>query len=112
MPRQRSKKLSSSRKAENESVPELQRHEDEQESDIESLGILDKDSDEEELDRLVLGDGAGFMAQLGRDMDVDEDEDAGSGEGMSEEDERGDGGLEGVDDADVKRSLQLLCWVN
>ena len=101
MPRQRSKKLSSSHKTENKPIPELQRHEDEQESDNESLGILDKDEDEEELDRLVLGDGAGFMAQLGREMDVGEDGDADSGEGISEEDESGEDGLEGVDDADV-----------
>ena len=102
MPRQRSKKLSSSRKTGREILPELQRHEDEQESDNESLGMLDKDSDEEELDRLVLGDGAGFMAQLERDMNVDEKKDEEDGERVSDDEEEGEGGLEGVDDADVK----------
>ena len=108
MLRQRSKKLSSSRKTEEQSGPELQRHEDEEESDNESLGMLDKDSDEEELDRLVLGDGAGFMAQLGGDMEVDEGEDEEDIEGMSEGGEDGEGGLEGVDDADVTNPLLSL----
>ena len=102
MPRQRSKMLSSSRKTGQKSVPELQRYGDEEESDNGSLGMLDKDEDEEELDRLVLGDGAGFMAQLERDMNVNEDKDEEDGENVSDDDEEGEGGLEGVDDADVK----------
>lgn len=103
MPRQRSKKLSANHKSERQSIPELQRREDEGESDKESLGMLEKDSDEEELDRLVLGDDAGFMAQLGGGMEFDEDEDEEAGEEIEEEIEEGEGGLEGVDDADVKR---------
>lgn len=107
MPRQRSKKLPNSRKAGDQSIPELQRREDEEESDNESLGMLDKDSDEEELDRLVLGDDAGFMAQLGGDMDIDEDESE-KGEDVAEENVEGEDGLEAVDDADVK-SPQSFC---
>lgn len=67
------------------------------ESDNESLISVEKDEEEEELDRLVFGDGAGFKAMLGQDMDVDsedKDEEAGS-ENESE------AGLEHVDDADV-----------
>lgn len=61
--------------------------------------MMDKDSDEEELDRLVLGDGAGFTAQLGQDMDF-ESEDNEEGE-KGQDEEREDIGIEGVDDADV-----------
>jgi U3 small nucleolar RNA-associated protein 18 len=103
MSRQRSKKLSNSRKAEEQSIPELQRHESEEQSHNESLEMLEKDSDEEELDRLVLGDDAGFMAQLGGDMDIDEEESE-EGEGAAGESDAGEG-LEGIDDADVKPPL-------
>ena len=102
MPRQRSKKFSGILKNEDRSAPELQRQEDEEESDNESLGMLEKDPDEEELDRLVLGDDAGFMAQLGGDMDIDE-RNSEDGKDITEESDEGEHGLEGVDDADVKR---------
>jgi hypothetical protein len=69
--------------------------------------MLDKDSDEEELDRLVLGDGAGFRAQLERDMNVEEDKYEEDGESVSDAIEEGEGGLEGVDDADVKIPSKL-----
>jgi hypothetical protein len=107
MPRQRSRKLSNSHKAEQESAPELRRDEEEEKSDNESLGMLGKDSDEEQLDRLVLGDDSGFMAQLGPEMEVDEDGEADCGEGTSEADdeEKESGGLEGVDDADASTHL-------
>lgn len=82
------------------SVPGLQQHEEEEESENESLGMLEKDSDEEELDKLVLGDDAGFMAQLGGDMDVDE-EDSEDFNGVAEESGKEEDGLEGSDDADV-----------
>lgn len=107
MPRQRSKKLSSSRKDEEQSIPELQRPEVEDESDNESLGMLEKDSDEEELDRLVLGDDAGFMAQLGGDMEIDEDESEDS-TGVVEETGDEEDGLEGVNDEDVRITTLLL----
>lgn len=72
---------------------------EESDSDHESVNMMDKDSDEEELDRLVLGDGAGFTAQLGEDMDFDMKEDS-EGEKNEDEDQE-DAGIEGVDDADV-----------
>ncbi|PQE27419.1 hypothetical protein CJF31_00009041 [Rutstroemia sp. NJR-2017a BVV2] len=66
----------------------------------ESEDMMEKDEDEEELDRLVLGDDAGFTSQLGQDMDVymDSGEDE---EGDRDEEENENIGLEGVDDADV-----------
>jgi hypothetical protein len=106
MPRQRSKKLSSGRQADSQPASQVQQHEDEEESENESLGMLEKDSDEEELDRLVLGDDAGFMAQLGGDMELDGNECEKGG--AAEESDEEDGGLEGVDDADVNH-LPLFC---
>lgn len=68
--------------------------------------ISDAASDEEDLERLVLGDGANFKAQLsaGHGMDVDEDnsESEGDSEGEAEED------LEGVNDADVCNNQSYL----
>jgi U3 small nucleolar RNA-associated protein 18 len=40
--------------------------------------VADKDDDEMELERLVLGDGDGFVAELGREDDSDEGEMSGS----------------------------------
>ncbi|KUJ18635.1 WD40 repeat-like protein [Mollisia scopiformis] len=105
MPRQRSKKLSDSRKAKTGIAADItkentQTHGD-SESDNESLEIFDKDAEEEELDRLVLGDGFGFKTQYGADTEmqygeaVDEDED------VVERDSEGEAGLEDVDDADL-----------
>jgi U3 small nucleolar RNA-associated protein 18 len=65
----------------------------------ESEDMMEKDEDEEELDRLVLGDDAGFTSQLGQDMDIDMD--SGGDEEGDQEEENEDIGLEGVDDADV-----------
>lgn len=107
MPRQRSKKLSGSHTtgqkpvSKQQPAPETERQRDQSESDNDSLDILEKDSDEEELDRLVLGDQADFSAQLGHSMDLDQAE--GSEEsGVGEDDD--EGGLENVDDADVRDS--------
>jgi U3 small nucleolar RNA-associated protein 18 len=108
MPQPRSKKGSSSRKTEEDTAPELEEREFGQESDDESLDLREKDSDEEELDRLVLGDGAGFMAQLGVDMDVDEEDDIENGDAHSREEEEGEAALEGVDDADVRMVSNVL----
>ena len=66
-------------------------------SDNEEVEDLQKDSDEEELDRLVLGDDAGFLEQLGADTRMSDGGDESSAEAGLEE----EGGLEGVDDADV-----------
>ncbi|KAK6581882.1 hypothetical protein PZA11_005579 [Diplocarpon coronariae] len=103
MPRQRSRKLTADRKTENVSAPEIERSQGEgnsengNESDVESLESVPKDDDEEELDRLVFGDGAGFQQMLGQSMEAepensDEQDSAQDGE---------DGGLEHVDDADL-----------
>ncbi|TVY41873.1 putative U3 small nucleolar RNA-associated protein [Lachnellula subtilissima] len=100
MPRQRSKKLSASRKTVPESAPAIH-HEDEQSgSDNEDLEILEKDAQEEELDKLVLGDGSAFMAQIGGGMDMDSEDGSDVAEGLEDEND-GEGGLEGVDDADL-----------
>ncbi|TVY12865.1 putative U3 small nucleolar RNA-associated protein [Lachnellula arida] len=100
MPRQRSKKLSASRKTVQDPRPPIP-HEDEQSgSDNEDLEILERDAEEEELDKLVLGDGSAFMAQLGGGRDVDSENGSDVAEGLENEDD-GEGGLEGVDDADL-----------
>ena len=107
MPRQRSKKLSASCKTVQEPGPQVD-HEDEQSgSDNEDLEVFEKDEEEEELDKLVLGDGSTFMAQLGRDMDVDDEEGSDEAGGL-EEDHEGEGGLEGVDDADVRTTPPIV----
>jgi hypothetical protein len=112
MPRQRSKKLSASRKtvqqpvSEQPHVSELERERDQSESENDSLDILEKDSDEEELDRLVLGDQGEFSAQLGNDMDLNQAEGF-EESGAGEEDGDEEGGLENVDDADVRDSTTL-----
>lgn len=111
MPRQRSKKLPASRKtvqqpvSEQPPVSEFQQERDQSDSDNDSLDILEKDSDEEELDRLVLGDQGEFSAQLGHAMDLDQAE--GSDESGAGEDGDEEGGLENVDDADVRDSATL-----
>lgn len=78
---------------------------DERESDDESHDGLKRDEQEDELERLVLGDGGGWQAAMGTGMDLDKVD-----EGASEEEETGDTepGFEGLDDADVSIHLQLL----
>ncbi len=101
MPGQHSKKASKDRKIEKKLAPELVSEDKSTNGDNESLEDLVKDAEEEELEGLVFGNGAGFMAQLGQQMDVDEDEDSveeDAGEGS--EAEEGEG-LEHVDDAAV-----------
>jgi U3 small nucleolar RNA-associated protein 18 len=101
MPRQRSKKLSASRQAEGKSSPELEVQSD-SDSDNESLRVLGKDDEEEELARLVLGNGVGFKAQLSQQMDLDVDGGSEEGGDMAGEDSEGEAGLEHVDDAEVR----------
>lgn len=69
---------------------------DDQASDVEINvdGVPEKDETEEELERLVFGDGAGFRAALAR-TSVDEDAEA------QDQDDDGMTGLEGLDDAQV-----------
>ena len=106
MPRQRSKKLIASRVVEAKPAVEDDPASDEvnsenetDESDNESLISVEKDEEEEELDRLVFGDGAGFKAMLGQGMEVDsEDKEGDSGV----EEDGSEAGFEPVDDADVR----------
>jgi U3 small nucleolar RNA-associated protein 18 len=98
MPRQRSKKISSSRVAEEKTARKEVWDSEPEYSDNASLDISEKDEDEEELERLVLGDGATFKVQLGMDMDLDKEDLEGNGR---EEDLEAEVGLENVDDADV-----------
>jgi U3 small nucleolar RNA-associated protein 18 len=107
MPQQRSKKLSESRQAGDQLESEARHYEDQNESDEESLSMLEKDSDEEELDRLVLGDGAGFKAQLGMGMEWEKGNGSGDDDGAPEDTSEADVGLEGVDDRDVNTSPSL-----
>jgi len=113
MPRQRSKKLSASRKTVQEPVPAIHNEDEQFGSDNEDLEILEKDAQEEELDKLVLGDGSAFMAQLGGGMDVDSEEGSDVAEELEDEND-GEGGLEGVDDADVRTTPPFvhLSWTN
>ena len=75
-------------------------------SEEENGKVMEKDEEEEELDKLVLGDGGGWMASLGMTMDVDgEGDEERSREGEKEGDGEEDEGLEGLDDADVSTSF-------
>jgi len=101
MPRQRSKKLVSNRKEETIPRRDLERGTEQDDSENESLEISDKDEDEDELEKLVLGDGTGFKEQLGMGMELDHESDS-EGNIITEEDPEAEGGLENIDDADVR----------
>lgn len=107
MPRQRSKKLSESHKTAEDAAPEVRHEEPRAGSDNEGSEDLEKDEEEEELDRLVLGDGSAFMAQLGLQMDVDYEERSDGESGLDEEG-GSEAGLEGVDDTDVNATPPIL----
>lgn len=79
--------------------------EDHDGSDNEEVEDLQKDSDEEELDRLVLGDDAGFLEQLGADTRMS---DGGYESSREEAELEEEGGLEGVDDADVCTNYHIF----
>lgn len=64
----------------------------------------EKDATEQELERLVFGDSAGFREGL-RDFAVEEEE--GSEEDVEES--AAETGLEGLDDADVGRRVRVQC---
>lgn len=98
MPPSRSKKSANGSAKPKKDARTILQESEESASDNESVDIMDKDSDEEELDRLVLGDGAGFTAQLGQDMDFESGDDE---EEKGQDEEQEDIGIEGVDDADV-----------
>jgi len=103
MARQRSKKSSDDQKAvEKKAQSEFSEQNGEQ-SDNESVEMMDAGEDEDELARLVLGDDTGFMAQLGQetmgdlDLEVDNEGNESQLDAEGEEDEN----LEDVDDAEV-----------
>ena len=104
MSQQKTKAISRSRETVRAPVHTFDSEDEESGSDNEGSEIMAKDEAEEELDRLVLGDSAGFLDNLRGQMDLDEE---------SSDDERGgadlegDAGLEGVDDADVGTLPQL-----
>lgn len=105
MARQRSKKSSSDQKSvEKQAQSEIPEQNGEQ-SDNESVEMMDAGDDEDELARLVLGDDTGFMAQLGQETmgDLDFEEDKDNEDELSQLDEEGEAGenLEEVDDAEV-----------
>lgn len=110
MPRQRSKRLSETRKSLQKPNPPAQDEREQDDGDNESVDVMEKDEDEHELERLVLGDEAGFMAQLDHEGTEDENEDL---EEAGLEAEVGLDGveqnLEVVDDAEV--SL-LICTIS
>ncbi|ESZ94629.1 hypothetical protein SBOR_4976 [Sclerotinia borealis F-4128] len=99
MPPTRSKESANGSATSKKDAREILQESEESDSDNESIDMMDKDSDEEDLDRLVLGDGAGFTAQLGQDMDFELEENS-EGE-MGEDEEQEDVGIEGVNDADL-----------
>jgi U3 small nucleolar RNA-associated protein 18 len=107
MPRQRSKKLLEARKAVQQPTPPTQDEREQDESGRETANMMEKDEDELELDRLVLGDGAGFLAELNRKEEEDHGE---ASEAELEAElglEDGEENLENVDDADVRKVLFL-----
>jgi U3 small nucleolar RNA-associated protein 18 len=101
MRRQRSKRLSEGRKVAQQPTPLTQDEREQYESDHQGNDVTQKDEDELELDRLVLGDGAGFLAEL--DREEEEIHDKASEAELEAEIGLKDGeeNLENVDDADV-----------
>lgn len=103
MARQRSKKSSGDKKsAEKQPQSEIPEQNGEQ-SDNESVEMMDAGDYEDELARLVLGDDTGFMAQLGQETMGDLDLEADNEDDESQLDAEGEEGenLEDVDDAEV-----------
>lgn len=104
MARQRSKKSSGDQKSvQKQAQSEFSEHNEEQ-SDNESVEMMDAGEDEDELARLVLGDDTGFMAQLGQETMGDLDLEADNEDNESQLDAEGEEGenLEDVDDAEVR----------
>lgn len=103
MARQRSKKSSGDQKSvEKQAQSEFPEQNGEQ-SDNESVEMMDVGEDEDELARLVLGDDTGFMARLGQETmggsDLEADNEGNESE-LDAGEEEGEN-LEGVDDAEV-----------
>lgn len=104
MAKQRSKKLSAAQKSAPKDSQSKTPEQNDVESDNESVEMMEKNQDEDDLARLVLGDDAGFMAQLaqktGQDLGADSEDDA---EPMDVEGEEAKENLEDVEDAEVFR---------
>jgi U3 small nucleolar RNA-associated protein 18 len=99
MPRQRSKKLSESLKGSQKSIPPNESNIEQNNTDNDDESFLEKDEEEEELDKLVLGDAADFKSQLRL---LDSTNSSGESGDDSIEGESGEeAGLEHIDDADV-----------
>ncbi|KAI9736828.1 MAG: hypothetical protein M1818_005879 [Claussenomyces sp. TS43310] len=101
MSQPRSKKRSEGLKATKQPTSPGQSDNGPEESDSDSSYDVGKDDEEDELDRLVLGDGGDFMAELAREGDTDQET---SSEADLEVEIGPDGGeenLTGVDDADL-----------
>lgn len=103
MARQRSKKSSGDKKSVEKQVQSDIPEQNGEQSDNESVEMMDAGEDEDELTRLVLGDDTGFMAQLGQETLGDLDLEADNEDDESQLDVEGEEGenLEDVDDAEV-----------
>lgn len=103
MARQRSKKSSGDKKSVEKQVQSDIPEQNGEQSDNESVEMMDAGEDEDELARLVLGDDTGFMAQLGQETMGDLDLEADNEDDESQLDVEGEEGenLEDVDDAEV-----------
>lgn len=101
MARTRSKRAPKSGNAEKQPNTSTRDEDEQDQSDTESPDIMEKDQVEEKLDKLVLGDGAGFLNELVREGDEPEgpesEADLEADVGLGDERES----LAGVDDADV-----------
>lgn len=103
MARQRSKKSSGDQKSVQKQAQTEFSEQNGEQSDNESMEMMDAGEDEDELARLVLGDDTGFMAQLGQETMGDLDLEADNEDNESQLDAEGEegGNLEDVDDAEV-----------
>ena len=107
MPQNRTRKGNAGPKSGKGSAPESELILHRSGPDDESDGILEKDEEEDELERLVMGDDAGFKTHLGMDaMDLDAGENSDEEEPENDDSEV-DAGMENVDDADVRSALPV-----
>lgn len=110
MSQDRGKRTAPGRKSDDLSTLESRRRDEQSESDNDSADPMEKDAEELELDRLVLGHGMTFGAQLGQETDMNYGQGSDNGNLTAQENEEGNVGLEGVDDADVRIPHQGLAF--
>ncbi|RDL29926.1 putative UTP18 Possible U3 snoRNP protein involved in maturation of pre-18S rRNA [Venustampulla echinocandica] len=101
MHQDRTKKIAAGRKPDEQLSLESRPRDEQSESDNDSADPMEKDAEEEELDRLVLGYGTTFRAQLGQETDMDYGQGSENDDFTAQENDEGNDGLEGVDDADL-----------